>query len=119
MKKLLCILSLGLCLVACGTVSPNYPEARTIGFGDDGIQDAGVKGQVVNVKTGEHYVLLQSSDRNQYNNDVIQYGSLFNPALVQDIGILPYHQYYAFRNDVLVDFATMEAFRAMDLPKRR
>lgn len=107
-----------LLFLGCGTVSPNYPTAKEIAYGTDGLHDAGVKGQVIDMKTGTHMILLQSADRDEFNNDVIKYGNLFNPPLIKDQGILPYKDKYAFRNDTLVNLSVMKNFEEMDLGKR-
>lgn len=105
------ILLFCICLTACGTISPNYPIAHEISFGTDGVRDAGVKGQVINVKTGVHMILLSASDREKFNNDIVKYGNLFNPPLIKDFGVIPYKNYFAFRNDALVDFIIMEKLK--------
>lgn len=106
-------------LLGCGTVSPNFTQAHQISFGTDGIQDAGVKGQVYNSKSPQktHEILLQTSDRDEFNNDIIKYGDLFNPPLSKDFGIVPFGDKYAFRNDALIDFYVMKKLEGLDLGK--
>lgn len=106
MKYLLFLIPL--VFLGCGTVSPNLPVAHEISFGVDGVQDAGVKGQVVNTQTGVHMILLSAADRDEYNNDIIKYGSLFNPPLTKDEGVIPFKNMFAFRNDTLVNFIVMK-----------
>lgn len=107
-----------LLLNACTTVSPNYTEAKEIAYGTDGLQDAGVKGQVIDTKTGAHMILLQSVDRDEYNKDILTYGNTFNPPLTKDFGIIPFKDKYAFRNDSLGYFILMKKYEARDAIKK-
>ena len=97
-------------LCACGPVTPDAPVANEIGFGDDGIQDAGVKGQVVDVKTGVHEILISEADREKFNAYVVIYGKQFTPALTRDIGLTPYKGEYAVRNDIMADFVILNDY---------
>jgi len=103
-------LLLCLALAACGTVTPDAPIANEIGFGADGIQDAGVKGQVVDVRTGVHEILISESDREKFNDYVVIYGKQFTPALTRDIGLTPYKGEYAVRNDIMADFVILNDY---------
>ena len=104
-------------LSGCGTVSPNQTMAHDISFGADGLEDAGVKGEVFNKRTGADMVLLQEEDRTEFNADVAKYGKLFNPPLVPDEGMIEYHGQVAFRNDMLQDFIEMKPWAKADAAK--
>lgn len=103
-----------LCLTACGTVSPDFPHAREVAFGDSGRQDANIWGQVVDPATGVHYLLLTNSERLKFNNDLTKYGTLLNPPVKPNEGWISHGKLFAVRNDIFVDFYIMEEFSARD-----
>lgn len=104
-------------LVGCGTTTPNFPGANEISYGTSGFRDAGVEGQVIDIKTGAHMVIIDKEDRLKFNNDVVKYGSFFNPPLFIDKGIVPYKDAYVISNESLADFAVLRSFERRDAGK--
>lgn len=110
------IVVLCVALFGCSTISPALPAAHSIAYGTDGLQDAGVKGVVVDVKTGEKFLLISEKDREAFNVEVAKYGKMFVPPVTKDEGLIPYHGQWAARNDIMADFTVMNAFQKRDQP---
>jgi hypothetical protein len=109
-----CLLLALLCLplTACGTVTPDYTQAGHIAPGPDGLYDAGVKGKVLNVKTGQEELLIAEWDREELDILIARYGKTFTPPLTKDEGLIPFHGQYAARDDILVDDVQMKKYAA-------